>query len=67
MKTLVTTKKYKKFTHQEGSRYELEEYDDDGIHINYSELDIKGFVKWHKVKIADKKQWDELVQKYPRP
>lgn len=65
MKELVVTKKYKKFVHSEGSRYELEDYDDDGIHINYTEIDKDGYGKNHKVSIKDRESWHELCQKYP--
>jgi len=65
MKKLTVTKKYTNFTHKIGSRYELEDYDDDGIHINYTEIDKDGFGHNHKVLIKDKKEWDVLIDKYP--
>lgn len=65
MKKLTVTKKYTKFTHKIGSRYELEDYDDDGMHINYTEIDKEGFGHNHKVLIKDKKEWDVLINKYP--
>lgn len=66
MKELKTIKKYTKFTHKEGSKYELEDYDDDGLHVNYTEIDKDGFSHYHKVLRKDKKEWDELCQLYPR-
>jgi hypothetical protein len=65
MKKLTVTKKYTKFTHRTDSRYELDDYDDDGIHVNYTEIDKDGFGQRHKVLIKDKKEWDFLCEKYP--
>lgn len=66
MRELKTIQKYTEFNHKEGSRYELEDYDNDGIHMNYLELDKDGFGYNHKVLIEDKKEWDELCKLYPR-
>jgi len=65
MKELVTTSKYKKIKHNEGSKYEFEEHLDCGKLVLYRELDKDGFSHWHKVHIDDVKEWDELCKKYP--
>jgi len=55
MRELKTIQRYTEFNHKEGSKYKLEDYDDDGIHMNYSELDKDGFSHNHKVLREDKK------------
>lgn len=65
MLELKITKSYVKYTHKEGSRYRLEDIDDDGIHISYTEIDKAGFGHYHKVHKGDRKEWDELCKLYP--
>lgn len=40
MKELKTIKKYTKFIHKEGSKYELEDYDDDELQETFCEFGI---------------------------
>ncbi len=64
-KELIIIKKYITFTHNKGSKYELDEYDDDGIHVIYKETKKDGFSVFHKTLKRDKKEWDELCELYP--
>ena len=66
MKELVTTSKYKKFKHKNGSRYEFAEFLDCGRFVKYKEIDKEGFCSWHEVHIDDIQEWDELCKKYPQ-
>ena len=65
MKELKTIKKYVEFSHKDGSKYYLEDYDDDGLHCNYTEVDKNRFWILHKVLRKDKDDWDELCRLYP--
>lgn len=65
MKELKITEKQVPFTHKTGSRYEFQEYGDDGLTVNYLEIDKDGFSYNHKVIIEDVKDWDCLCKTYP--
>ena len=65
MHEIITIKKYVEFIHNEGSRYEFEDYDDDGVHIYFNERKKDENNTLHKVLVEDKKDWFELCEKYP--
>jgi len=65
MKELKIIKKYTKFTHKEGSTYNLEEYGHDKYHGVYKEINEEGWDIFHIVSWDDRKEWDELCELYP--
>jgi hypothetical protein len=65
MEEVVTIKKTVKFLPRVGSKYEVQEVCDDGIHIKYLEIDKNLMGHTHIVKLTQRKGWDELVKLYP--
>lgn len=65
MKGLKITENLVEFTHKTGSRYVFEDYDDNGLTVNYLEIDKDGFGHYHKVLLEDVKDWNSLCKTYP--
>ena len=65
MRELITVKSYEEFVHRPGSRYEITDYSDDGMHMTYTEIDKNGFGHHHQVRIKEREEWDKLCEMYP--